>query len=671
MRKIEKSAPPPGAEPDEFVLSDGSIDRIGDVVDPAGWQLDMIKSPPKVLFNHDPDQILGNWEDIRKDAGGQLIGRINWAVSDHWPKLNYIRDLVRQGILRTVSVGFRPLERQPLTKTASKEYGPFRFTKSELLECSLVSIPANPNALAITKGLPRDLVAEIFKPRPATETLDRPRSDHGKPAARSLETKGVSTMSNATIAARIQAAQQDYNALKDTLAELSRQEDMTAEESRRYEELPGQIETARLEIEKHRNVERALLDGGEPINVPATVRRNDDRGDILSPIKGEVAGKPGETIRLPAAPRKHLEYSDHLFRALAAWGKAQASHDTQDLLRSLRELYPSGSGANEITGMVLRAAVNPANTTVATWAAELVQTDTKPFLDRLIADSIYLPLANMGVRYTFGNAGILKIPVRANSPTLAGNWVAEGAPKPVRRASFTTVSLAPTKLSVISTFTEEMQTYAAQSIEQIIRQAMSDDTSIALDTYLIDNVAASAGVRPAGLLNGVTPITASVLTPATAAMVADLKALIAAIVAAGGGRAIAIIINPAQALSLGFAQTTTGDFLFTDRAEAGSKFGVRFIVSATCPAGRVIAVDTADFATAQGDAPRFAVSTDATLHEEDTTPLALSATGSPNVVAAPMRSLFQTDAVAIRMSLYVSWVMRRAGMVQTIAAVTW
>ena len=44
---------------------------------------------------------------------------------------------------------------------------------------------------------------------------------------------------------------------------------------------------------------------------------------------------------------------------------------------------------------------------------------------------------------------------------------------------------------------------------------------------------------------------------------------------------------------------------------------------------------------------------------------------SPNTVAAPMRSLFQTDAVAIRMTLFVSWVMRRTGMVQTIASVTW
>ena len=268
----------------------------------------------------------------------------------------------------------------------------------------------------------------------------------------------------------------------------------------------------------------------------------------------------------------------------------------------------------------------------------------------------------MGSSYTFGNAGVLKIPVRANTPTLAGAWTGEGAAKPVKKMSFSTVTLSPTKLSVISTFSEEMATYGMPSIEGIIRQAMSDDTGIALDSYLIDNVAASAGIRPAGLLNGVTPITASAATPATAAMVADLKALVGAITAAGGGGRgpIAILINPAQALSLAFAQTTTGDFLFQDQTQAGSKFGVRFIVSATVPAGRVIAVDAADFATALGDAPRFAVSTEATLHEEDTTPLALGtgAQGS-GVLAVPMRSLFQTDAVAIRMSLYVSWAMRR------------
>jgi HK97 family phage major capsid protein len=528
-------------------------------------------------------------------------------------------------------------------------------------------VPANPNALAIAKDYPRDVIAEVFR-KPATEQPTVDRAFHGKPAAPSPEPSKGSKMSiAATIASKIQNAQQNVNAIMASYEELAGKLDLTEDETKRYrDELPAQLKAARIVLESEKQAERDLVGNTETRAVatpPQTIE-----GTIMAPQPAKTEPTP-DRVSIPAAPRKKLEFSDHQFRALAAWTKAQAAHDP-DLGQTLRNMY-QGSNYNEVTNMVLRAAVNPANTTVATWAAELIQTDTMPFLDRLIPDSIYLPLASMGARYTFGNAGVLKIPVRANTPTLAGNWVAEGSPKPVRRASFTTVSLSPTKLSVISTFTEEMATYSAQSIEQIIRQAMSDDTSIALDTYLIDAVAASAGVRPAGLLNGVTPITASVLTPITAAMVADLKALIGALITAGGGRAIAVIINPAQALSLGFAQTTTGDFLFSDRAEAGSKFGVRFIVSATCPAGRVIAVDAADFASAAGDAPRFAVSTDATLHEEDTTPLALGTTGSPNVVAAPMRSLFQTDAVAVRMSLYISWVMRRTGMVQTIASVSW
>jgi hypothetical protein len=130
-------------------------------------------------------------------------------------------------------------------------------------------------------------------------------------------------------------------------------------------------------------------------------------------------------------------------------------------------------------------------------------------------------------------------------------------------------------------------------------------------------------------------------------------------------------MNPLQVMSLGITQTTTGDFLFADSAAAASKFTGRIISSLTVPEGRVIAIDAADFATATGDAPRFAVSTEATLHEEDTTPLAIGTAGTPNVVAAPTRSLFQTDAVAIRMVLYVTWAMRRTGMVQTIANVDW
>jgi len=672
METKVKAAPPPGSDRREFVMSDGSVDRMGDVIDPAGWDLSSFtagsKFNPIALFNHKPDMVVGSWSDVRVN-GGQLIGKFNPLAPGTSELADSVRKMIEQDVLRAVSVGFEPKAREPLNEKADKNYGPWRFTKQSLLECSIVSVPANANAVAIARSLnlSTKTVSEIFgEPARSFEP-----SSTGKPATPNPEPKRVTKMSNDTVTNKIQNAQQVINGLMASYQELAGKDDLNEDETRRYrDELPAQIKSARAELESHKTAER-LLFGETRSSEPSPPSPFSGQIIAPTPAKNDPITSVSETIRVPAMPKRKLEASDHQFRALAAWTKSQASHE-QDIGQTLRTMYPGPHNSNEITGMVLRAAVNPANTTVATWAAELIQTDTMPFMDRLIADSIYLQLAGMGVRYTFGNAGVLKIPVRANTPNLAGNWTAEGGAKPVKRASFTTVSLSPNKLSVISTFTEEMATYSAQSIEQIIRQAMSDDTSMALDGYLIDNVAFAAGIRPAGLLNGVTPIVASVLTPATAAMVADLKALIGAIIAAGGGRNIAIIVNPAQALSLGFAQTTTGDFLFEDRQEAGSKFGVRFIVSASVPAGRVIAVDAADFATANGDAPRFAVSTDATLHEEDTTPLALvtGAQGS-GVVASPMRSLFQTDAVAVRMSLYVSWVMRRAGMVQTIAAVSW
>jgi hypothetical protein len=56
---------------------------------------------------------------------------------------------------------------------------------------------------------------------------------------------------------------------------------------------------------------------------------------------------------------------------------------------------------------------------------------------------------------------------------------------------------------------------------------------------------------------------------------------------------------------------------------------------------------------------------------DDTTPLALSATGAPNTVAAPIRSLYQTDSLAIRMTLDLNWAMRRTGVVAFVSTITW
>jgi hypothetical protein len=82
-------------------------------------------------------------------------------------------------------------------------------------------------------------------------------------------------------------------------------------------------------------------------------------------------------------------------------------------------------------------------------------------------------------------------------------------------------------------------------------------------------------------------------------------------------------------------------------------------------------IDAADFMTATGDAPRFDVSDQAVLHMEDTSPAAISAVGTPNTVAAPIRSLWQTDTMAIRMIMDLNWALRHADVVSYTTTMTW
>jgi HK97 family phage prohead protease len=642
-----------GNDPLEFVMSDDTIDRMGDVIDQAGWQLAHFRRSPVALFNHDRNQVIGRWRDVAV-RGGRLTGFLELADEGTSSLVDSIRKLVAQKILRAVSVGFRALGKEKLTEKSDEYFGPFRFTKAELLECSLVSVPANPHALAVAKGMPPEICSIVFGEHAAPHA-SRSSASMPKPLVQKSTTMQLQT---GTLAQKINVAHTTLTALRDRLAEIAGKDNPTHEEEQQGDELPGEIEKAEAHLERLERQERALAGrtiGGAPTRTePAQPEVK--QGEIIVPERrGAIAF---------AAPKQKIEPADYMFRALACWHGSQALREPLD--KVLQDKYRN----DEFTGAVLRAAVNPAQTSVATWAAELTSTVNVGFLDRLIPNFIYPALAAAGARYTFGNNMTLRIPTRTTTNTVNGSWVGEGSPKPVRRASFALVTLTPFKLAVISTFTEEMALYSVPAIEGIIRQAMSDDTGIALDGYLIDATAASA-TRPAGLLNGVSAITASAAATRAERIVADLSALVTAIIAAGGGRSIVFLMNPAQVMSLGISQTTTGDFLFGDSAAAASKFGGRIISSLTVPEGRVIAIDAADFATATGDAPRFAVSTEATLHEEDTTPLAIGTAGTPNVVAAPVRSLFQTDAVAIRMVLYITWAMRRTGMVQTIANVDW
>src|SRR5262245_51867893 len=284
MRRFQqRAAPPPGTDPTEYVMSDESVDRMGDVIVQSGWQLANFKKHPIALFNHDRDQVIGSWRDVRV-RDGRLIGKLELADEGTSPLVDTIRKLTEQNILRAVSVGFRPLKSEPLNE--EEKFGALRFLKSELMECSLVSVPANPNALAITKGIPRDLLAELFC-MSARDNAPPAFAHHGK-YAKSL----VPQSTNMTLTQKIQAAQKRITELRDKLTELTKLDDLDDEQTKLVDELPDMIEAEETELARLAKVEKALAP--KPGSAPQP-----------KPVEGEVIA-PAD-LRTFAVAKKKIE----------------------------------------------------------------------------------------------------------------------------------------------------------------------------------------------------------------------------------------------------------------------------------------------------------------------------------------------------------------------------
>lgn len=92
--------------------------------------------------------------------------------------------------------------------------------------------------------------------------------------------------------------------------------------------------------------------------------------------------------------------------------------------------------------------------------------------------------------------------------------------------------------------------------------------------------------------------------------------------------------------------------------------------SAAVPEDRVIAADPASLIHLASGAPDIDSSNEALLHFSDT-PGQVGTAGSPNAVAAPAGSLFQTDVIAVRLTADVAFGARRAGAVAYMDGVQW
>ena len=134
-----------GARQRRFVISTPDPDRDNDVVMITGWRLENYRRNPVVLWAHDYHALpIGRAIDVRIE-GRALVATVEFA--EHQQAVEVMR-LVDGGFLRATSVGFRPL------RFELNERGGVDYYEQELLEFSIVPVPANPEAL-IAAGIDR------------------------------------------------------------------------------------------------------------------------------------------------------------------------------------------------------------------------------------------------------------------------------------------------------------------------------------------------------------------------------------------------------------------------------------------------------------------------------------------------------------------------------------
>lgn len=114
----------------------GTADRMGDVIEPGAFK--GVKGPLPMLAFHRPDDPVGVWTEITETAKGLIVkGRL---LIEDLARAREVRALVQSRAVGGLSIGF-------ITKKAEARRDGGRTIKSvELVEVSLVSVPAHPGA---------------------------------------------------------------------------------------------------------------------------------------------------------------------------------------------------------------------------------------------------------------------------------------------------------------------------------------------------------------------------------------------------------------------------------------------------------------------------------------------------------------------------------------------
>jgi hypothetical protein len=344
---------------------------------------------------------------------------------------------------------------------------------------------------------------------------------------------------------------------------------------------------------------------------------------------------------IPLRPDRRAFAQDQrrsLIRAITSVVLSGVDRSPSDVLKA----WPNDDGAD----LILRAISSPITTSDYPAAQSIV------LLPELAPQSAALRLFTASMTLDMAGIGTVRIPHPTVLPVPL--FIAEGQPAPVAQIAFADTVVGPMrKILILSSVSGELEKAAPETASAIIGRVLANAVTKSLDVIAFGSAPADSA-QPAGLLHNVVPLTASTATGLEAAA-ADIGAMASAMADAGvDPEGMIIVAAPKQATSL--------------RLLSGPNFNNPIFGTAGFADGTVAAFAQG---AAFGGAPTIERSKHPTTHFEDTNPLPISTPGSPNTIAAPVRSAFQMALIAIRVRADATWAVIAPGGAQVIVGCNW
>jgi HK97 family phage major capsid protein len=638
----------------EGIASTPRADRLGDVVVSEGATFAL---PMPLLLDHKHDKQVGHVEYAKPTKDGiPFRARIAKIAEPGEAKslVDHAWQLVRHRLRAAVSIGFRPLEDGvELLKT-----GGLQFNRWEWLELSLVSVPAQSDAVIFqAKGL-NDAALAALKQHDtsapaATGTAARPVKANppgaSGPPATPVPKKGARIMAK-TIAEQLSAFENTraskavrLKSIMDDAAE--RGETLDAEQEQEHDDLEAEVAKIDKHLERLRRQEQAEARTAKPVDIAKSFHS-------------------GSEARVPATVRHEAKIEPGIRFARLAKCVAMAKGSLGDAQRIAEAKY----GDDHHLNAVMKAAVGAGSTIAGNWAADLVSAEGAVFAD--FAEFLR-PATIIGRFGTGGIPSLRRVPFRVPLGVMtgggAGYWVGQGLPKPLTSFDFDRSTIEPTKVANICVLTEELIRDASAPAEAMIRDALRDALVARLDTDFIDPAkVVAAGISPASITNGAATIAANG-TDADAIR-SDVRGLFQKFIDANNPPSAGVwIMSTKNALSLSLLLNPLGQPEFPGLSMTGGSFVGMPVIVSDYAGTSVVLVNASDIFLADEGGVAVDMSREASLQMDSAPPTqsALTGTGIAQV------SLWQTNSVGLRAERTIGWKRRRASAVAYITGALW